>query len=789
MPPNPRIIKAYKAMKAIGIPEPTVYDKNWELIEDEEYRVLVNAIFDARDDGGSGTEGANLTIHSGSRSGAGAVEGANDGNTVEDGPERPLKRLRRGLAGQISSTLLTCNSGLVQVPLVKPKEETEELAGTDYTLRFPGMRRSESLVSLPHDVATNMGKQAVPPTHPHEPHIIDMTLPPYAPSTQNQHANVGQKPLVPQVAQREVAPRESANGALAFPVPKDVPLTDDLPQYHLPILVFPPDSSANEDSSVHIQSMGNRDGVHSSATRLPGDKFDDAHVPSGRKRATCGVPGESPANLEIATSPMGEVKLSLICNSIVGRPDFHMPSQQELLKSMEEKCLRSYKILDPNFSVKKMLKDICECFLELATDSSCESHEGLFNVELTGNLLKKPAAYSFLGGSVGNSCLPANALNRAVDANHEDGAILPEIPMLCYKDAPEEGCFENNQGEQVRDPELCDSVDILHCKLPPAEFRALHNINDISKGEETVEIPWLNEITKECLPYFDYIPRNIVFQNASVNFTLSQIKAENCCSDCVGDCLSSSTVCVCSLETIHGFAYTANCLVKEDFLQECISMNQDPKRQSHSYCRDCPIERAKGDGILEPCQGHLNRLYIKECWNKCFCYKSCGNRVVQRGITCKLQVFFTPEGKGWGVRTLGKLPKGAFVCEYVGEILTTKEFFKRKMKMSRNEKRLARLVPLAAYWSLKSQNDEEALCLDATFHGNVARFINHRCLDANLIEIPVKIESPEDHYYHDYGVDFDDDVMSDTAETFQCLCGSKFCRDVRRSNSKYILKL
>lgn len=72
--------------------------------------------------------------------------------------------------------------------------------------------------------------------------------------------------------------------------------------------------------------------------------------------------------------------------------------------------------------------------------------------------------------------------------------------------------------------------------------------------------------------------------------------------------------------------------------------------------------------------------------------------------------------------------------------------------------------------------DDDALCLDATCYGNVARFINHRCDDANLIEIPVEVETPDHHYYHlacifttrkinaleeltwDYGIDFDDDT-------------------------------
>lgn len=56
MPPNPRVKKAFRAMKNIGISEEKVkpvlksllklYDKNWELIEEENYRALADAIFE-----------------------------------------------------------------------------------------------------------------------------------------------------------------------------------------------------------------------------------------------------------------------------------------------------------------------------------------------------------------------------------------------------------------------------------------------------------------------------------------------------------------------------------------------------------------------------------------------------------------------------------------------------------------------------------------------------------------------------------------------------------------------
>jgi histone-lysine N-methyltransferase SETDB1 len=43
--------------------------------------------------------------------------------------------------------------------------------------------------------------------------------------------------------------------------------------------------------------------------------------------------------------------------------------------------------------------------------------------------------------------------------------------------------------------------------------------------------------------------------------------------------------------------------------------------------------------------------------------------VVQNGLTVRLQLFRT-QSKGWGLRCLDDLPKGAFVCTYAGHLLT-----------------------------------------------------------------------------------------------------------------------
>ena len=57
----------------------------------------------------------------------------------------------------------------------------------------------------------------------------------------------------------------------------------------------------------------------------------------------------------------------------------------------------------------------------------------------------------------------------------------------------------------------------------------------------------------------------------------------------------------------------------------------------------------------------------------CKCNVSmCHNRVIQHGISVRLQVFRT-WGMGWGVRALADIPKGSFVCEYVGELISDSE--------------------------------------------------------------------------------------------------------------------
>ncbi|XVF21515.1 hypothetical protein REPUB_Repub12eG0096500 [Reevesia pubescens] len=796
MAPNPRIVQAFRAMKEIGISEDKVkpvlkkllklYDKNMELIEAENYRVLADAIFDEEDSKASEPNNDKK---------------CDEEDIEEEGsvPDELPKVEEDGLPpASLQQQSLQCNVGNLRTEFlpaspgsVSPHPASHGPVSPHHSARNSSPARvspqpaSPGPVS-PHHGGRNKGKQPVEP----RPLAVVERSEPSLNSSQMHVSYKGKEPLSPHVASngkgpervslavriRDTAPepgiipKKRVLDTHALIIPKEEPFTDDLAQDEVPIAVIHPDSLSGRNLPIEDFSTGKSNWQEPPESLHADDIVGAGASASMTERSTsfglATVPDEIPSSLEIASSPVGEVKISLSYNSALGKSNFQLPSIDELRELMEQRCLRSYKLIDPNFDVIKILNDMCECISELATNSSNQSQEG--NVIPALDVLRKSPARDAFDAEINkeNGCLPARMLNESFN-------------VQCAAN----GCVEKVGGKEL--------VAVPQYQLTANELRWLHDASDITKGEEKVEISWVNEINKDFPPPFQYISENLVFQNAHVSFSLSRIGDESCCPTCFGDCLLSQRPCACACKGGGKFVYTSAGVVKEDFLEECISMTRDPQQQCLLNCTECPLERSKKDGFPEPCKGHLKRKFIKECWSKCGCNKQCGNRVVQRGVNYKLQVFLTPDGKGWGLRTLEKLPKGAFVCEFVGEILAISELYARNVEKHKCP------ILLDAYWGLKRvSKDEEALCLDATCYGNVARFINHRCLDANLIEIPVEVETPDLHYYHlaffttrevhaleeltwDYGIDFDD--LDHPVKTFRCRCGSKFCRNMKRS--------
>merc|ERR1739848_532168 len=74
---------------------------------------------------------------------------------------------------------------------------------------------------------------------------------------------------------------------------------------------------------------------------------------------------------------------------------------------------------------------------------------------------------------------------------------------------------------------------------------------------------------------------------------------------------------------------------------------------------------------------------IYECNKFCKCKKTCLNRVAQNPLRIPLQVFKT-ERRGWGIRTLADIPRGGFICIYVGNLYTNEEANKQGQDFEMN---------------------------------------------------------------------------------------------------------
>ncbi|XP_045118672.1 histone-lysine N-methyltransferase eggless-like isoform X3 [Portunus trituberculatus] len=173
------------------------------------------------------------------------------------------------------------------------------------------------------------------------------------------------------------------------------------------------------------------------------------------------------------------------------------------------------------------------------------------------------------------------------------------------------------------------SVMVTHEWEP---FKKIVDIEDFSKGEENVPISCVNsleEVLPQELRYCNVrIPTEDVPLDLDPDFLV--------CCDCTDECRDKSK-CECWQQTI------ANTRILE---------RQENQSAGYTYRR-----------LFEQVQSG-----IYECNTKCKCSNHCLNKVVQHPLRLKLQLFKTAR-RGWGVRTLHDVPRGGFICVYVGRML------------------------------------------------------------------------------------------------------------------------
>jgi SET domain-containing protein len=108
-------------------------------------------------------------------------------------------------------------------------------------------------------------------------------------------------------------------------------------------------------------------------------------------------------------------------------------------------------------------------------------------------------------------------------------------------------------------------------------------------------------------------------------------------------------------------------------------------------------------------------------------------------------VFWTGK-RGWGVCTMELILPGQFLFEFVGEICTNAEMIQRNYSRKSS---ILYSVQLDADWQEEViSSDYDALCIDGAHFSNVSHFLNHKCEGANLLDMLVRINEKNPHYYH-----------------------------------------
>ncbi|KAK6929698.1 SRA-YDG [Dillenia turbinata] len=145
---------------------------------------------------------------------------------------------------------------------------------------------------------------------------------------------------------------------------------------------------------------------------------------------------------------------------------------------------------------------------------------------------------------------------------------------------------------------------------------------DISMKKENMPVFLFNDIDTDHEPlYYEYLPRTVF-----PLFAFHQSATSAGCQ-CVAGCNDD---CFCALKNGGEFPYDHNGML----------------------LRGKPL--------------------IFECGTFCSCPPTCKNRVSQKGVRNRLEVFRSRE-TGWGVRSLDLIQAGAFICEYAGVVLTREQ--------------------------------------------------------------------------------------------------------------------
>lgn len=175
---------------------------------------------------------------------------------------------------------------------------------------------------------------------------------------------------------------------------------------------------------------------------------------------------------------------------------------------------------------------------------------------------------------------------------------------------------------------------------------------------------------------------------------------------------------------------------------------------------------------------------VIECGISCNCELNCGNRETQKGVSVQLKIVRV-FNKGWGLFAAQFIHSGQFVCEYAGELLTTKEARERQQiydQLARNGRFSSAHLVVREY--LPSRKACFRINIDATRIGNVARFINHSCDSGNLSTVLIRSSGavlPQLGFFASRDIKAGEELSFSYGdvrlreEGLHCFCGSSCC--------------
>ncbi|CAG4949491.1 unnamed protein product [Parnassius apollo] len=179
--------------------------------------------------------------------------------------------------------------------------------------------------------------------------------------------------------------------------------------------------------------------------------------------------------------------------------------------------------------------------------------------------------------------------------------------------------------------DLFDFAPATHCLAEFVLNKCLVGKKDLSHGKENVPVPCVNYYDESLPEFCSYNTERTPTAGVPLNIDPEFL----CGCDCEDDC-EDKTKCACWKMTLEG--------------ARTIGLDGDV---GYVYRR-----------LPEPLPSG-----IYECNSRCKCKNTCLNRVAQHPLQLKLQVFKTLN-RGWGIRALNDVPKGAFLCVYAGNLLT-----------------------------------------------------------------------------------------------------------------------